>query len=152
MITHRVHPGYLDALAVTVVGVIVGAAVFTQVHALDQRKADHMRTVGRQLPDPAGMTLLSRGECPSQENLVRCMRSDRDPDQLARHYQEALTRTGGEPARLVCDTLPAGLKPRDCLVRIDDGDHTVLVGVRSDIREVEGRRILSGSGVRIDAS
>jgi hypothetical protein len=147
----RVHPVLLAGLVLAGAGLVVVPATR---HELDSRRVAavaRMQDVARRNADPAGLVPMSRGECPSQESLVRCMTSPRDADSLARYYRVALAAAAGRDVTMTCETLPFGARPRDCTVRIDRGDHVVMVSITEQFRRVGGRAEPDGSRIRLDA-
>ena len=141
---------------------LVGAVIV--LGALGLRLADHasaqaasharerMTVVATRIDDPTGLVTRGRRDCPGQEDLVRCLQGPQAPDDLAAVYQAALSRAAGRTATVQCTTLPFGARPRDCLVRIDEGAHAVLVSITSRPLKTTGSMIMSGSTVRIDAN
>jgi len=146
----RVRPviPVVGAVAVTgAVGLLLAGKVGD---VATERARDRMVGIAVRINDPAGLVTRSRTDCPDQLSLVRCLTAAEDPAALAATYQRALSRAAGRDASLTCTTLPYGLRPRSCLVRIDDGGHAVIVSVYSDV--VPGPvPSLSGSVVRIEA-
>jgi len=141
---------------------IVGVAVIVVASGLrlggyvssraTERDESRMIAIAAHLDDPAGLTTRRRVTCPDVTTVVRCLEGDQDPDTLAAAYRAALSTAAGRPAALQCETTRvADRRPRNCLVRVDDGDHAVLISVSSRAVRTATGITLSGSDVRVDA-
>jgi hypothetical protein len=145
-----VHRGYLLALAAVVVAVIGWPVVAYLVQTHEQQVADRFRSIAGQVADPAGATVRPAhvgAVCTPAPEFVRCVHSSsEDPDAIAAHYRDELSRVAARPASMTCSTLPSrSVRARDCLVRIDQGHHAVLILVRSGVR-------LEKTGVELDGT
>ena len=147
-----IHRMSMSLALATALGVL-GLGWATTTHALElssQRLQAHLMAVATATADPGGTTLMARGQCPDQTTLVRCLYSPQDADTLAQHYLAALSRAYGRPATGTCEPLPVG-GTRTCTVRVDAGEHAVLISVDPVVDWSSGRRELNGSRVRLDA-
>ena len=148
----RLRP-VIPVVGALIVAMVLGVQLVSYLAA--QRSArthDRMVAIAATVNDPDGLITRSRGRCPDQTILIRCLEGAQDPDVLTAGYQTALSAAAGRPAAAHCETLQAGSRPTSCLVRIDEGDHAVLVSI--DARRVDAPHgfTLSGSVVRIDAA
>jgi hypothetical protein len=135
-------------LVATALGVQLAGQLAEQ-HATGIR--DRMVAIAEAMDDPDGLLTLSRGTCPDQTSLIRCLEGVPDPDVLAAGYRTRLSAAAGRTAAAHCETVQAGGRLRSCVVRIDEGDHAVMVSI--DTRRVGTPQSFtrSGSVVRIDA-
>ena len=118
-----------------------------------QRVTLHMREMATQIPVPAGLTTLSRGECPSQEDLIGCWTSPRSPDELAPIFTAALRQATGHHVASHCDTSPYGIRARSCLIRYGQGtDHALMVSIDTNAATTGGKTVAAGARIRIDAN
>lgn len=152
MVTTALRPVFAITGATVLAVVASGLAVTGIVHARDVRQARRMAAIARNVQDPPGLVALPRGACPSQDALVSCMIGTQTPDTLTAIYRQALTRAAGQAATSSCVTLPHGPGSRSCLVRIDSGDHAVLISIDSNYARSGTALAAAGSRVRIDAS
>jgi hypothetical protein len=151
MSPRRVRP-VIPLTGALIIMLTVGALAID--HLVRQRSTHDRYTmvaVAATINDPRGLTTRNRGACPDQTFLIRCLEATQDPDTLAAHYRDALSASAGRSARAHCETLDVGKRPRSCLVRIDDGQHAVLVSIDSRRVGTSTGFTLSGSVVRIDA-
>ncbi len=139
-----------NRVAVAAFLVLAAAAVVAGLDLKSQRDRAHLVAVAENTVDPDGLVRLSRGACPDATYLVRCGRSSLDADTLARHYQAALSVASGRVAASSCETLSIGSGARRCVVRVNSGDHGVVIRVDSVVDRSGGRPELIGSRVRLD--
>ncbi|MFI7586964.1 hypothetical protein ACIB24_07800 [Spongisporangium articulatum] len=101
---------------------------------------------------PAGLTTVLRGDCPDVSGLVGCWTSTESPDALTAWFRAALTEAAGAPVSATCETLPRGHQPRSCLVAFRRDGGWVGVSIDTDGHLEDGRYVVTGSRVRLDAS
>jgi hypothetical protein len=139
------------AIAAAAFLVLGSAATVLGLDLASQRVHAHLVAVAESTVDPVGLKRLSRGACPDATYLVRCGQTTQDADTVAQHYQVALSTAFGQAARSSCETRRFGAGARTCTVRVDSGDHTLMILIDSMVDVRDGRAELVGSRVRLDA-
>jgi hypothetical protein len=152
-LSRKVHPAFLTALAVTTLLAVLVPTGMQVAQARTQQAVERMQNIAARIQDPPNVHYLSRGDCPDQTYLVRCMKSPDEPERLGDQMLTALTAVAGRhrPA-LRCDTDLRHTGISSCLVRIDDGPHAVLISINLDGHMVTGKFVITGSQIRIDAT
>ena len=149
----RVRPGFLKVAILILAAALSVPATMVVIELRRDQGTLAMRELATRIPVPAGLTTLSRGECPSQDALVACWTTSRPPDDVTATFTAALRGVTGGRARTRCDTWPPSrIRQQSCDISYGHGDHTVSISVMTATDRRQGRTVAVGSRIRMDAT
>jgi len=136
----------LSAVLTLVVLGLAGAGLTVLVRsAHDQRDAADLAAVARKVELPAGAVPVSgvAASCPTNQ-YVRCGIVDLGVDEAAVRMATVLEVVAERHPSTQCETLPnrRGLRPRDCMIRLDSGREALFIWVSEGVTGAAGEKAL----------